>query len=720
MRAFILAVTGLALGITACSSGGTTVVDVEKKTPAPVASVSVTLPSSSLVVGQTQRGIATARDASGAVLSDRPITWQSSSASIASVSDAGMISGIAPGSVMLSAASEGVSGQAPMTVSPLPPVPVATVSVVLTASSLVVGQTAQGTATLKDASGNILSGRAATWQTSNAAVGTVSSTGAISAISAGSTTITATSEGISGTAALTVTAQPPVPVASVTVSPASSTLQIGGTAQLSAVTRDANNAVLTGRVISWSSSSTAVATVSATGLVTAVTAGSATITASSEGKSGTSAITVSAPAPVPVASVTVSPATSTLPVGGTAQLSAVTRDANNAVLTGRVISWSSGSQAVATVSASGLVTAVAAGSATITALSEGKSGTSAITVSAPAPVASVTVSPAAPTVQVGGSVQLTAVTRDANGTVLTGRAITWSSSLTTVATVSGSGLVNALVAGAATITAASGSASGTAAITVIASPGPTTVFTEDFESGSLSKWNESNSTTQAVISDPTNAHSGNKFMRMTYGINGGDGGWLNKYLAPGFSQLYVRYYARFSTNFIGGTKLVALRGGPLGQPGGALGRAGICPNGRDSYTADLVTQFASGDAYPMKMYAYWQDMWADSNGQCWGRYGPTPSTMPYFTPMPEMSKGVWHKIELTAKENSSATAADGVIRFWIDGVKYGEWTGIRFGDPAYVNFEVLTISGSGNTTQIQYIDIDDLVLTTDFPSQSQP
>ena len=72
------------------------------------------------------------------------------------------------------------------------------------------------------------------------------------------------------------------------------------------------------------------------------------------------------------------------------------------------------------------------------------------------------------------------------------------------------------------------------------------------------------------------------------------------------------------------------------------------------------------------------------------------------------------------KANSSATAADGVIRFWIDGVKYGEWTGIRFGDPAYVNLGVLTISGSGNTTQIQYIDIDDLVLTTDFPSQSQP
>jgi hypothetical protein len=338
----------------------------------------------------------------------------------------------------------------------------------------------------------------------------------------------------------------------------------------------------------------------------------------------------------------------------------------------------------------------------------------------PPPVASITVSPAAPALEVGTTVQLSAVLRDANGNVLTGRPVAWSSTNTSAATVSSSGLVAALAAGSATIAATSGGVNGTTNVTVTAPSGTAPIFSDDFESGSLTKWNESNSTTQTVVNDAASAHSGARFMRMTYGLNGGDGGWLNKYLTPGFSQLYVRYYARFSTNFVGGTKLVALRGAPIGQPTLGLGRAGICPNGRDSFTADLVTQFAGGDQYPTKMYAYWQDMWADSNGQCWGRYGPTPTTWPYFTPMPEMTKGVWHKIELTAKANSSATTADGVIRFWIDGVKYGEWTGIRFGDPNYVDFEVLTISGSGNTTQIQYIDIDDLILTAQFPSQSQP
>ena len=635
MRAFILAVTGIVFAITACSSAdGSRVIDGQNPNPAPVASVSVTLPSSSLVVGQSQRALATPRDASGAALPDRSITWNSSSVSVASVSGSGDVAAIAPGTAMLSATSEGVSGQASLSVVAPPPIPVATVLVALVPSSIVTGQSAQASATLKDASGNSLSGRTVSWQSSNTGVATITADGVIAGVAAGTATITASSEGKTGSAGLTVTAPPPMPVATVAVSPATASLQAGATTQLSAVTRDANGNVLTGRSISWSSGSAAIATVSASGLVSAVAAGNATITASSEGKTGTSAITVTAVAPVPVATVTVSPA--------------------------------------------------------------------------------------APSVQVGATVQLSAVPRDASGNVLTGRTITWASSNSSLATVSASGLVTALVAGSVTISASCGGVTGTATVTVNPPASPTTIFSEDFESGSLSKWNESNSTTQAIITDATAAHSGSKFMRMTYGINGGDAAWLNKYLPQGNRQLYVRYYARFSTNWAGGTKLVALRGAPVGNPAGALGRAGICPNGKDSFTADLVTEFGGGDTYPSKFYLYWQDMWADSNGQCWGRYGPTPSTMPYFGPMPEMTKGVWHKIELTAKENSSATAADGVVRMWIDGVKYGEWTGIRFGDPAFVDFEVLTLSGQGDGSRIQTVDVDDLILTSDFPTQSQP
>jgi uncharacterized protein YjdB len=346
-----------------------------------------------------------------------------------------------------------------------PPVPVASVSVSPASASVTVGQTVQLTATPKDANGTALTGRVVTWASSNTAVATVNGSGLVTGVAAGSATITATSEGQSGTSALTVT---PVPVASVSVSPASASVDTGKTVQLTATPRDANGNALTGRVITWASSNTAVATVNGNGLVTGVAAGSATITATSEGQSGTSALTVTS---VPVASVDVTPTSATINENGTVQLTATPKDASGNPLAGRAVTWSSNNTAVATVSTSGLVTGKVAGSATITATSEGKTGTSAITVLRP-PVASVTVAPAATSVQVGSSVQLTATPKDANGNPLSGRVVTWGSSDNAIATVNGTGLVSGAAAGAATITATSEGQSGTSAITVTAPPPP--------------------------------------------------------------------------------------------------------------------------------------------------------------------------------------------------------------------------------------------------------
>src|SRR5205814_332451 len=77
---------------------------------------------------------------------------------------------------------------------------------------------------------------------------------------------------------------------------------------------------------------------------------------------------------VPVVAVTVNPASASLTVSATAQLTATPKDSNGTALSGRAVTWASNNPAVATVSPSGLVTGVAAGSATITATSEGKSG----------------------------------------------------------------------------------------------------------------------------------------------------------------------------------------------------------------------------------------------------------------------------------------------------------------------------------------------------------
>src|SRR6185436_992107 len=225
----------------------------------------------------------------------------------------------------------------------------------------------------------------------------------------------------SDTAVVTVT---PATVATVAVSPATASLVVGQTVQLVATPQDVDGNPLSGRVVTYASTNPGVATVNSTGRVTGVAAGAATVTVACEGQGSPVAITVTV---VPVASVSVSPATATLTVGQTAQLTATPKDANGNPLTGRTVTWSTSNAAVAAVSGNGLVTGGAAGTATITASSEGQNGTAAMTVSV-VPVASVSVSPASATVLVGQTVQLTATAKDANGSPLPGRAVTWASS----------------------------------------------------------------------------------------------------------------------------------------------------------------------------------------------------------------------------------------------------------------------------------------------------
>ena len=284
---------------------------------------------------------------------------------------------------MLSAVSEGVAGQAIMAVVPTP-TPIATLAVAVNPSAAVVGQTARATATLQDSTGAPITGDTVAWESSNLSVATVNPTGDVKAVGLGNTMIKGSSRGKSAAAAFSVNSAAPVPVASVSVSPAGATIQVGATTQLSAVTRDASNNVLSGRAISWSSSNTGISTVSASGLVTAVAAGPATITATSEGRIGSATVTVTAVL-ASVASVTITPATATVSIGQTQTLNVTLRDAAGTVLSGRSIAWTTNSPGIATVTASGLVRGIAAGPATITATSETVSGTASITVAVVTP-----------------------------------------------------------------------------------------------------------------------------------------------------------------------------------------------------------------------------------------------------------------------------------------------------------------------------------------------
>src|SRR6266487_536741 len=340
-----------------------------------------------------------------------------------------------------------------------------------------------------------------------------------------------------------------VPVAAVTVSPASTSVAVGATVQLAAVTRDSAGNTLTGRTVTWTISNSAVATIAASGLVTGVATGTVTITATSEGQSGTAAVSATAPSCLTSAGTWRNNAIPSRAGGFEAQFDATPAMANmNGVVglangpaadwtnlaaivrfnsTGTIDARNGGDYAAATaipytagttyhfrlhvdlashsyttyvtpaggteqpvgtafafrteqsaVSAlNNLGVYAAAGSATVCNVTVG-----AWTPPPPAPVASVTLSPAAVSVSVGATIQLTAALKDASGNVLTGRLVTWASGTLGMATVSTGGFVTGVAVGPVTITATSEGQSGRATVTVnpvAGNPvaGPTPLYT---------------------------------------------------------------------------------------------------------------------------------------------------------------------------------------------------------------------------------------------------
>ena len=249
----------------------------------------------------------------------------------------------------------------------------------------------------------------------------------------------------------------------VTVSPATHELTaFGTTVQLTVEVRDQNARVMVGATVTWTSSANSVATVDASGLVTAVGNGTATITTSAGSASGSAVVAVTQS----VASVEVSPATAPLTaLGATVQLTAEAFDANGHAVAAAEFSWESSDVAVATVDVSGLVTGVGEGIATITASAGNASGSAVVSVMQP--VATVEVSPSAETIGLGSTLQLTAEGFDENGDAVAGAAFSWESSDAAVATVDASGLVTGVTVGGATISASAGSGQGTAEITVM-------------------------------------------------------------------------------------------------------------------------------------------------------------------------------------------------------------------------------------------------------------
>ena len=166
----------------------------------------------------------------------------------------------------------------------------------------------------------------------------------------------------------------------VTVSPATAELTaLDATVQLTAEVRDQNGNVMAGATLSWASSAATVATVSASGLVTAAGNGAATINATAGSASGSAAVTVAQT----VSAVVVTPAVDTLLARDMLRLAAEAMDANGHAVAGQAFSWASSDTAVAAVDDAGLVTGIAAGSAEVTATASGITSPAELTVMAP-------------------------------------------------------------------------------------------------------------------------------------------------------------------------------------------------------------------------------------------------------------------------------------------------------------------------------------------------
>ena len=217
-----------------------------------------------------------------------------------------------------------------------------------------------------------------TWTSSKPTVADVSASGVVTGLSQGKADIIAGSGGVTGTKEITVTAAPQVPVASVTITGPDG-LFPSDKIQLQAVTRDANNNPLVGRNVVWTSNAPSIASVNlGSGEVTGVAQGEAIITAASEGKSAAHAVTVR----LHVDRIELTGPTA-VRVGESIQLFAEAFAFPSFPVLAPVFTWQSAAPGKATVSANGLVTGVATGTATISVSSDNKSVSVQITVMAP-------------------------------------------------------------------------------------------------------------------------------------------------------------------------------------------------------------------------------------------------------------------------------------------------------------------------------------------------
>ncbi len=478
---------------TATAAGGTVTFAATAR-PGPAASITVKPASPSVSVGQTVAFDASGVDAYGNQLDPRWV-WSTDNSGIATVTAQGVATGVSPGTVVIRAWAGGGSGQASLTVQDTP------ASLILSqlsgdaqtgAAGTTLGQPLQ--VKVRNAQGTGVGGVAVHW-TVTAGGGSVASATTTTdgqglasvrwtlGSTAGVQTVRAEATG-AGSVAFTATSVSGV-VKTVTVSPASASVGLGGTQTFTAVARDAMGNVVSGAP-TWSSSNTTLASVNASGTATGLAAGTVEIRATQGGVTGKATLNVSSTPAPKVASVVASPASYTFTaLGQSYPFTATARDSAGKTISGVTFTWTSTNTSVATVDAMGRVTTKAVGTALIIVAAASHADTVAVT--ATQVPKTVVVSPSSVSLEVGGTRQLSAVVKDANGYAVSAAAVTWASMNPSVASVSPGGLATAKAAGIAQIEASSGGLKASAIATVNSPTSPKggagPIYRADFSGG---------------------------------------------------------------------------------------------------------------------------------------------------------------------------------------------------------------------------------------------
>lgn len=442
-------VTAVAVGsaaITALAGGkvASCVVTVSKKT-IKVSSVILNQTSLVLTKGQTETLVAIVKPDDA---TDKTVSWSSSATDVVGVDENGLVTALQGGEAVVTAKAGEISATCQVTVT----VPVENVEMDRTSVTLEEGESTTLVATVKP---DDATDKNVTWSTNDASVATVEN-GLVTGISEGTAVISALSGGKVGSCIVTVKKKV-IAVTSVTLNKSTLALKKGQSETLSATVKPDD---ATDKTITWNSSAADVASVDASGKVTALRSGEALITAKAGEISAVCIVTVT----VPVESVALDRTNVTLEEGQSTTLT-VTISPNDA--DEKTVTWSSSDISVATVSG-GIVTAIKEGETTITASVGDKSATCKVLVQKKVvAVTSVTLNITSLELEIGQSETLIATVKPDDAT---DKSVTWSSSDATVVRVEQNGNVTALKSGVVSIIAKAGEISATCKVTVKYNP----------------------------------------------------------------------------------------------------------------------------------------------------------------------------------------------------------------------------------------------------------